>query len=116
MRDNERVTEPSGIPEPTTERATVQVRRAPKIPAFMVVGGLVGFLATLVATSLFPADPLVGFAALLGYFSLYGVTAGVLVGAVIGIVLDRRSQKRVRSVQAERQVVDAAPVEGELED
>lgn len=129
MRENEGVTEPSGSPEPTTERmteptterATVQVRRAPKIPAFMVVGGLVGFLGTLVATSLFPADPQVGFAALLGYFSLYGVTAGVLVGAIIGIVLDRRSQKRVRTLEAERQVVDAAPAgsiapEGELED
>jgi hypothetical protein len=118
------VTEPSGSPEraaeptpqPTTERATVQVRRAPKIPAFMVVGGLIGFLGTLVATSIFPADPQVGFAALLGYFSLYGVTAGVVVGAVIGIVLDRRSQKRIRTLEAERQVVDAAPLEGELED
>jgi hypothetical protein len=114
------VTEPSATPEPTaqptTERATVQVRRAPKIPAFMVVGGLVGFLATLVATSLFPADPQVGFTALLGYFSIYGVTAGVLLGAVIGIVLDRRSQKSARTVDAERQVVDAAPLEGELED
>ncbi len=120
MRQNEGVTEPSGSPErmtePMTERATVQVRRAPKIPAFMVVGGLVGFLGTLIATSLFPADPQVGYAALLGYFSLYGVTAGVLVGAIVGIVLDRRSQKRVRTLEAERQVVDAAPLEGELED
>jgi hypothetical protein len=101
---------------PATDRATVTVRRAPKIPAFMVVGGLIGFLVTLVATSLFPADPLVGYAALLGYFSLYGVTAGVLLGAIIGIVLDRRSQRRARTVEAERQVVDAAPLEGELED
>lgn len=114
------VTEPSGTPEPTpaptTERATVQVRRAPKISAFMVVGALMGFLGTLVATTLYPADPQVGYAALLGYFSLYGITAGVLVGAIVGIVLDRRSQKSVRTLQAERQVVDAAPLEGELED
>lgn len=114
------MTEPTPAPEPTAqptiERTTVQVRRAPKIPAFMVVGGLLGFLATLIATSLFPADPLVGFAALLGYFSIYGVTAGVLLGAITGVVLDRRSQKRARTLQAERQVVDAAPLEGELED
>ena len=99
----------------TTARTTVSVRRAPKIPAFMVVGGLFGFLATLVATSLFPADPLVGYAALLGYFSIFGVTAGVLLGAIMGVMLDRRSQKQARTVAAERQVVDAAPVEGELE-
>ena len=82
----------------------------------MVVGGLFGFLATLVATTLFPADPLVGYAALLGYFSLYGVTAGVLLGAIIAVVLDRRSQRTARTVEAEREVVDAAPVEGEIDD
>lgn len=113
MRQNVPVTTP---PELTSDRTTVSVRRAPKIPAFMVVGGLIGFLATLVATSLFPADPLVGYAALLGYFSLFGVTAGVLLGAIIAVVLDRRSRLKARTVAAERQVVDAAPVEGELED
>lgn len=91
------------------------MRRAPKIPAFMVVGGLIGFLATLIATSLYPADPLVGIGALVGYFSLYGVTAGVVLGALTGIILDRRSQRRARVVQAEREEVDAAPIEGELE-
>ena len=118
MRHNRRVSTPANN---APDRTTVTVRRAPKIPAFMVVGGLFGFLATLVATSLFPADPLVGYAALLGYFSLYGVTAGVLLGAVIGVVLDRRSRLKARTVAAERHVVDAAPVvstspEGELKD
>ncbi|MFN4001272.1 hypothetical protein [Microcella sp.] len=102
--------------EPAPQRETVQVRRAPKIPAFMAVGGLVGFLVVLIVTPLFPADPLVGLPALVGYFSLYGVTIGVVVGALIGIVLDRRSRRQARTVAAERHVVDAAPVEGELED
>ena len=82
----------------------------------MVVGGLIGFLATIVATSLFPADPVVGYAALLGYFSLFGVTAGVLLGAIVGIVLDRRSQRMARTVEAEREVVEPLPVEGQLDD
>jgi hypothetical protein len=103
-------------PNAAPDSAQVQVRRAPKIPAFLVVGGLFGFLATLVVTSLYPADPLVGFAALLGYFSLFGVTAGVLLGAVLGIVLDRRSQRAARTIGAEREVVEPLPVEGELED
>jgi hypothetical protein len=102
--------------EPAPQRETVQVRRAPKIPAFMAVGGLVGFLVVLIVTPLFPADPLVGLPALVGYFSLYGVTIGVVIGALIGIVLDRRSRRQARTVEAERQVVDAAPIEGELED
>jgi hypothetical protein len=81
----------------------------------MVVGGLFGFLATLVATSLFPADPAVGFAATLGYLSLFGVTGGVAIGAVVAIVLDRRSQRRAQTINAEREIVDAPPLEGELE-
>lgn len=100
---------------PTPERATVQVRRAPKIPAFMVVGGLIGFLVVLIITPLFPVDPLVGLPALIGYFSLYGITIGVVVGALVGIVLDRRSQKHARTLDAEREVVDPLPLEGELE-
>ena len=106
MRENNRVSTPA---EPTPDRTTVQVRRAPKIPAFMTVGGLIGFLVVLVITPLFPVDPLVGLPALIGYFSIFGVTGGVLIGAIIGIALDRRSQKRVRTVEAERQTVEAAP-------
>jgi hypothetical protein len=74
----------------------------------MTVGGLIGFLVVLIITPLFPVDPLVGLPALIGYFSIFGVTGGVLVGAIIGIALDRRSQKRARTVEAERQVVDVA--------
>lgn len=107
--------QPERSPEPALERAEVTVRRAPKFGAFLVVGALIGFLATLIVTSLYPADPTVGFSALLGYFSLFGVTFGVVAGAIIGIVLDRRSQRRARVVEAERQRVDAAPTGGELE-
>lgn len=106
MRQNVGVSTPA---EPTSDRTTVQVRRAPKLSAFMTVGGLIGFLVVLIITPLFPADPLVGLPALIGYFSIFGVTGGVLIGAILGIALDRRSQKHVRTVQAERQSVEAAP-------
>lgn len=112
MRQNGGVSEPTN---PAPERATVRVRRAPKIPAFMVVGGLIGFLVVLIITPLFPVDPLVGLPALIGYFSLYGITIGVVIGAIIGIVLDRCSQQRARTLDAEREVVEPLPLEGELE-
>jgi uncharacterized protein involved in exopolysaccharide biosynthesis len=84
--------------EPETDQ--VKIRRAPKISAFLVVGGGVGFLATLFVTSLYPTDPSVGLPATIGYFSLYGVTAGVMLGAVLALILDRRSSKRATSVAA----------------
>lgn len=120
VRENEGVsdTTPAGDaaqPRTPAQPEQVSVRRAPKIPAFLVVGGALGFLGTLIATSLFPADEEVGFATLVAYFSVYGITIGVLLGAVVGIVLDRRSRKRARTLQAEREAIDPAPVEGELE-
>lgn len=114
MRENVAVSEttPAGGP---TQPEQVSVRRAPKIPAFMAVGAVLGFFATLIVTSLFPDDDKVGFATLVAYFSIYGITIGVLIGAVVGIILDRRSRKRARTVAAERETVDPAPVEGEIE-
>ncbi len=81
----------------------VKLRRAPKFGAFMAVGGLIGALATLVATSLFPSDPAVGFVALFAYFALFGIPAGVALGAALALVLDRRSSKRARTATAERE-------------
>lgn len=104
-------------PEPG-ERQQLSVRRAPKISAFMVVGGFLGFVATLIATVSVPSDPTsqVGLGTLVAYFSLYGITAGVVVGAVLGIVLDRVSRKRARTIEAVHEVVDPAPIEGELDE
>lgn len=85
--------------KPTTDEVTV--RRAPKIPAFMFLGAVVGVIVTLILTSLFPADPAVGFGALFAYFALYGVTGGVVLGAIVGIIIDRVSTRRAKTVTVE---------------
>lgn len=81
----------------------MRIRRAPKLAPFVLLGAAVGLIGTLVATSLFPADPTVGFSVLAGYFSLYGVTAGIAVGVLWWLVLDRRSKKRERDITARRE-------------
>ena len=81
----------------------MRIRRAPKLAPFVLLGASVGLIGTLVATSLFPADPTVGFSVLAGYFSLYGVTAGIAVGVLWWLVLDRRSKKRERDITARRE-------------
>jgi len=82
----------------------VTVRRAPKYPAFMIVGGGIGAIVTFILTALYPVDPLVGFGPTFAYFCLFGVPLGVVIGAVLAIILDRRSTKRSRtaSVEVER--------------
>jgi F0F1-type ATP synthase assembly protein I len=87
----------------TEDRATI--RRAPKLSMFLVVGGALGAIVTFILTALFPADPLVGFGPLFGYFLLYGIPAGVVLGAIVGLILDRRSRRRATSVTVEHETV-----------
>lgn len=89
------------------EREEVVVRRAPKFGAFMFAGAAIAVIGTLVATSLFPVDPAVGFGALFGYFCVYTIPAGVLVGALVALGLDRRSRRRAATATAERSAVEA---------
>lgn len=99
--DNGPVSDP-GVESTPSE---VAIRRAPRLGVFLVVGGMLGLLATLILTSLFPVDPAVGFAATFGYFALFGIPGGVLMGAVVGILFDALSLRRIRSVRVERDVV-----------
>lgn len=92
----------------TTTQTDARIRRAPKYPAFMIVGGGIGAIVTFILTRAFPADPAIGFAALFGYFALYGVTAGVVLGAIAALVLDRVLLKRARPAVVELTNVDAA--------
>jgi MFS family permease len=89
---------------PELEQASV--RRAPKFPAFMIVGGGIGAIVTFILTALFPADPSVGFGALFAYFALFGVTGGVVIGAVVAIILDRVSLRRAKTVTVEMRTTD----------
>jgi hypothetical protein len=85
----------------------VRIRRAPKYATFLILGGGLGAVVTFILTALYPVDPNVGFGALFGYFALYGVTAGVVLGAVIAIILDRRSDRHASSATAVIEVTEA---------
>jgi MFS family permease len=84
----------------------VTIRRAPKVPVFLILGGALGAIVTLVLTMLQPADPAVGYPALFGYFLLFGLPAGVALGAVVALVLDWVSRRRARTATAELTVVE----------
>ena len=100
----------------TVSQDDVRIRRVPKYATFIILGGAVGAIVTLVLTMSQPADPNVGYGALFGYFLLFGVPAGVLLGALLALLLDVIGRRRARTVTAEHTVVDAPPVDGELLD
>jgi hypothetical protein len=99
----------SDVPSARIESANVRIRRAPKVPVFLVLGGVIGAVVTLIVTALFPADPSVGFAALYGYFVLYGIPIGVVLGALVAFAFDRASERRAANVIAELTTVDPLP-------
>ena len=103
-------------PAPTgntfAEESELRIRRAPKFSAFLIVGGGVGAVVTFILTGAFPIDPQVGFAALFGYFALYGVTSGVLIGALVALVLDRVGLRRARTARVIRETIETPPTAG----
>ncbi|WP_395399657.1 hypothetical protein ACHMXB_15305 [Arthrobacter sp. UC242_113] len=93
-----------GIPE----RREITVRRAPKYVPFLILGGLVGFAAAAVIAYALPGDASYDRGAVYGFFMVPCAAAGVILGAIAALVLDRTSVRRAR-----RGVVEAVP-EAEL--
>jgi hypothetical protein len=91
--------------ESTTE-TEVTIRRAPKFPVFLILGGALGAIATLVLTMSQPADLNIGYPTLFGYFLLFGLPAGVVLGALVAILLDVIARRTAKTVTAERTTVD----------
>ncbi len=102
-------------PEPTQSsvETEVTVRRIPRYSRFLIIGAGLGAVATFILTASFPSDPKVGFGALFGYFLLFGMPAGVVIGAVVAILLDVGLNHRARTVMAERTTVDPLPSDDE---
>ncbi|WP_144936326.1 hypothetical protein [Rothia kristinae] len=77
-----------------------EVRRAPSVVAFLLVGVAVGLVVALFSTLLGPVDQAYTLGAIFGMMAVIFGTAGAVVGAIIGLILDRRSKKRVRRYRA----------------
>ncbi|MGN7252154.1 hypothetical protein [Arthrobacter sp. SAFR-014] len=86
------------------ERREITVRRAPKYVPFLILGGLVGFAAAAVIAYALPGDASYDRGAVYGFFMVPCAAAGVILGAIAALVLDRTSVRRAR-----RGVVEAVP-------
>jgi HAMP domain-containing protein len=110
--------EMSGVP---TTRRQVAVRRSPKYGNFATVGALLGAIAAFVLTVTIPQDleyaRANGFAEysqlqIFGFLLLIGLVLGIGIALTVAILLDRRSSRRSRIVEADRVDVHEAPDAG----
>jgi len=104
----------------TQTQDEVHVRRAPKYPVFIILGVLVGVIVTAIAVNVAPGKyPGENILPIFGYFALYGITFGALLGALVAVFADWVSSRRMKRVEVERTSVEMLHpddvVEGDLE-
>jgi len=112
---------PEPVVEPSVERAAesiverdeVTVRRAPKVPVFLIMGAALGVVVSLIVTSLFPFDSGEGVAQTYGYISLWGFTIGGAVGCVVAIIAERVTSRGAKRVQVERERLEVPVAESD---
>jgi hypothetical protein len=90
-----------------TDRDEVRVRRTPKYPAFLIVGGGLGAVAAFIGTASNRVDPDVGFLQMFLFLGLFGVTIGMLLGGITALLFERVYARRAATVTAERSEVVA---------
>jgi hypothetical protein len=105
----------SPVAEPIVERDEVTVRRAPKVPVFLIMGAALGVVVSLVVTSLFPFDSGEGVAQTYGYIALWGLTIGGAVGCLAAIVAERVTSRAAKRVQVERERLELPAAEQDHE-
>lgn len=88
------------------ERREVTVRRAPKYVPFLVLGAVVGILAAAVVAYALPGSDSFDPGAVFGFFLVMFAGGGAILGAILALVLDRRSVRK-----QQRAVVEAVPEE-----
>lgn len=97
--------EGTGHREGTAPRE-VTVRRAPRFVPFMALGAVLGFIAALVVAYTGPVDPTLTRESVLGFFTVAFAIPGLILGAVVVLILDRRSVRRAQRAHARRSYDD----------
>jgi hypothetical protein len=90
------------------QRRRVRVRRSPKVGVFLLIGAVVGVVAAIVIVNVGPdsGDPT---AQAIGFLAVLLGALGALLGGLVALVLDAVSERRARTVDAERIAPPAAP-------
>ena len=79
-------TEPEASPETEVEYSQVRIRRAPSIPAFMILGLVVGLIVAFVSVWFGPGNPSYTFEAVFGVIAVIFWCRGYGPGGAFGAV------------------------------
>jgi hypothetical protein len=77
---------------------SVTLRRSPRYVNFMILGAVLGVVAALILTVTFPANTEFEPGQVFGFLLLAGVAAGVALGAIAAIVIDRVISRSAQTV------------------
>lgn len=92
---------PVPAPSQVAGRREVLIRRAPKFVPFLVAGAVVGVLVAAVVALSGSGSEQFAPSAVFGFFAVLFAVAGAGLGAVVALVLDRRSVRQARRAAAE---------------
>lgn len=93
---------PSELPLPASpEHREFRVRRAPRIGVFMAAGAVVGVLVALLVATFGERSPEFSLLSTFGFFAVTFGVAGAALGALVWLLVDRRSRSTMVSVRAE---------------
>jgi len=92
-------------PKNSVTSETVTVRRSPRYLRFFILGLIVGVIAALVLTVVFPIDAQYTVLQVFGFMLLITLSLGGALGLIVAIILDRTVGKRTITTQATRETV-----------
>jgi hypothetical protein len=87
-------------PDDELAESEVSIRRAPRLARFLILGAGFGAVAAFVFTALAPPEKNVGFGTVFGFLLVIAIPVGLALGAVVAVLLDRRSSRRATTVVA----------------
>ncbi|MFB8388153.1 potassium transporter Trk [Microbacterium sp. NPDC055910] len=103
----------ASAPRIDDRREVVRVRRAPKISVFLLAGAAVGIVVALILTYAFQGSLDVSRytgivysqGQVFGFLVLGCIPIGIVLGALVALILDRRSRKRIHDVTIDHESV-----------
>lgn len=97
--------------EHPAQRREVTVRRAPRYVPFLILGALAGVAVAAAVAYGLPASAEFDPGSVFGFFLVLFAGGGAVLGAVLALILDRRSLKRQQRATVEA-VPDSEPDSG----